>query len=205
MKSNVWIILFYAYMFSGLSRADFDDLLSNLTLRNTSKRSARTVLGLLLMKLRTGLSHRVLATLFGFKKNEVTKNIQRARNIVYDEFVPNNLGLQHITREALINEKTTDLARFLFALGQSEVIHYSIYYQSSYYALQREHIEKVEKVLSTQQLLIIELGNLTGVLLLTPSCACYGISGSFTDDLEIGNLVPKSCALHYLELLIIKF
>lgn len=108
---------------SGLKKADFDDLLSYLSLRNTQKRSARTVLGILLVKMRTGLSHRVLATLFGFdSKRDIGKILKTTRKIVMDEFVKDNIGLDHITREELITTKTTDLARFIFALDQAEVI-----------------------------------------------------------------------------------
>jgi len=52
---------------TGISGANFDNLFSYVKskIRSTLARSARTCIAILLMKLRTGLSHSILSTLFG--------------------------------------------------------------------------------------------------------------------------------------------
>lgn len=52
----------------GISRADFDDVVSHVqSIRATKNRSIRTCIALLLVKLRTCLSNRMLSTLFNIE------------------------------------------------------------------------------------------------------------------------------------------
>ena len=60
------------YVPTGLSRSDFDNLCSripSMALRNTQIRSARIAVACLLMKLRLGINHQVLATFFRLSTN----------------------------------------------------------------------------------------------------------------------------------------
>lgn len=102
---------------TGISEADFNDLFNYVKpyIRNTSARSARCCLGILLMKLRTGLSHSILSTLFGLRRRSIGKAIHSARKAILKDFVPKHLGLQHMTRENFIQNHTTDLAKGLFS------------------------------------------------------------------------------------------
>ena len=57
------------YVLMGLNRKDFDNLCSCIppaSLRNTQNRAARVAVACLLVKLRLGISHQMLAALFSF-------------------------------------------------------------------------------------------------------------------------------------------
>ncbi len=75
---------------------------------------------MLLVKLRTGLSHRVLATLFGVYKSTVTYACRIAKISLMTAFVPGNVGFEAVTRDSVINDHTTTLARHLFANGERD-------------------------------------------------------------------------------------
>ncbi len=75
---------------------------------------------MLLVKLRTGLSHAVIATLFGVRKSTVTYNCRIAKEALMTAFVPGNVGFEAVSRDCVINEHTTTLARHLFADGQKD-------------------------------------------------------------------------------------
>ena len=86
-------------------------------LRN-SKYSVRTTIGVLLTKLRTGLSSCLLKTMFNVKcNNYICKIVRRAREALMKDFVPKYMGFDHITREAVIENHTTVFARELLASG----------------------------------------------------------------------------------------
>ena len=89
------------YVLTGVSRWDFDNLTSCIissAWRNTQNRSARTAIACLLLKLRSGISHQVLATLLSFKdKRTVSSVIHSAHKAVGEYFVPHFLGFEHVT------------------------------------------------------------------------------------------------------------
>ena len=66
------------------------------------------------MHLKTGLSQRILATLFGMKQSTVSRTINAVKSHLMVNFVPSNLGFGHISREGIIKDETTDLAKHLF-------------------------------------------------------------------------------------------
>ena len=74
------------------------------------------------MKLRTGLSHSILSTLFQMPRRYIGKTIDSVRKDVMDKFVPLHLGLEHIGREYFIEHHTRDLAKALFANGEDVAI-----------------------------------------------------------------------------------
>lgn len=65
------------------------------------------------MQLRSALSNKLLAVLFHMTKFQVRKTIVSARTSLMRNFVPHNLGFNHITREELIQNHTRQLARNL--------------------------------------------------------------------------------------------
>ncbi|XP_061173716.1 uncharacterized protein LOC133182559 [Saccostrea echinata] len=65
------------------------------------------------MKLRSALSNKMLAVLFGMTKFQVLRAIVSARTALMRDFVPYNLGFRHITRDEVIQYHTRDLARNL--------------------------------------------------------------------------------------------
>ena len=104
-------------IFTSLSKTQFDDLvcqISESTIRNSSNRSIRTALAILLCKLRLGLSNSLLAVLFQLPdKRAVSRSLESARNALMSEFVPNNLGFNHITRRKIIHQHTSTIAQQL--------------------------------------------------------------------------------------------
>ena len=104
---------------TGLTMSQFDDLCANIkigSIRETKLRSVRTCIGMLLMKLKTGMSNNVLATLFSVSKTALRRAINSARTALARDFVPYNLGFQHVTREEIINNHTRPIAQTLFGV-----------------------------------------------------------------------------------------
>jgi hypothetical protein len=103
------------------SRADFDHLVkvvSVSSLRNSSNRSIRTAIGIYLCKLRLGLSNNLLSIMFDLpSKRAVSSIINSARQALMASFVPQNLGFGHVTRQEIINLRTTPVARDLMCDG----------------------------------------------------------------------------------------
>lgn len=64
----------------------------------------KTALGLFFVKARTGDSHERLSTLFRMSKVTVTRLLKKAREALLTQYVPNHLGLGHISRENIINK-----------------------------------------------------------------------------------------------------
>ena len=103
------------YNFTGLNNSDFDDLCSHLSnIRDTHVRSMRTCIGIFLTKLKTGLSNKLLGTIFNISKDAVRKSVSSAREAVYKYFTPLYIGFQHISRNEVINLHTRPLAQTLF-------------------------------------------------------------------------------------------
>ncbi|KAH3783932.1 hypothetical protein DPMN_161882 [Dreissena polymorpha] len=112
---------------TGISVSNFLALLKavELSIRNTPARTARTVattIGIFLFKLKSGLSNKVLSTLFDVSKSSVRRAIQTSRKVLMTDFVPFNLGFSHISREDVINKHTRNLAQLLFTENKEQVI-----------------------------------------------------------------------------------
>ena len=101
----------------------FLDLLSEVSpfLRNSVLRSKRTALSIFLTKLRLGVSYKVLASLFQLPdKQAVCKTIHSVRSALLQRFVPRNIGFNHITRQQIIDNHTTDLAKKLLTTSSTQ-------------------------------------------------------------------------------------
>ncbi|CAF3037500.1 unnamed protein product [Rotaria sp. Silwood2] len=87
----------------GITRDQFDDLCSHIPrskLRTSDLRTSRTAIAMLLVKLRLGISHETLCTLFGLEsKRQVSRILESANTALKEHFVPKYLGFDHITRE----------------------------------------------------------------------------------------------------------
>ena len=83
-----------------LSNDQFNDLISHISTyatHNSSKRSIRTAIAVLLCKLRMGLSNKLLTALFHLPAAKtVSRALESARTALVNTFVPFNLGLNHI-------------------------------------------------------------------------------------------------------------
>jgi len=108
---------------TGISGANFNNLFSCVKseIRSTLGRSAHTCIAILLMKLRTELSHSILSTLFDLPRRTIGRAIHSAKKALMKCFVPMHLDLDHITRNNFVKQHTRDL-KDLFAEGEDVAI-----------------------------------------------------------------------------------
>ncbi|XP_062603051.1 uncharacterized protein LOC134264781 [Saccostrea cucullata] len=100
---------------TGLDKVSFQNLLSYLTVvRDTPVRSKRTCLGFFLTKMKTGMSNKLLSTIFNISKDSIRRAISSVRKNLRQTFVPSNIGFHHVTREQVIQDHTRPLAQTLF-------------------------------------------------------------------------------------------
>ncbi|CAC5410204.1 unnamed protein product [Mytilus coruscus] len=93
----------------------FNDLATHLvSIRDTKVRSSRTCLGIFLTKMRSGMSNKLLATIFNVAKDSIRRAVATVRKNLMQTFVPKHLGFNHISREKLIENHTRPLAQTLF-------------------------------------------------------------------------------------------
>ncbi|XP_033763920.1 uncharacterized protein LOC117345083 [Pecten maximus] len=108
---------------TGLNKDQFADLASYLvSVRNTTVRSTRTCLGVLLVKLKTGLSNELISVLFGLKKSQVQRSVHSARSALIDNFVNKNLGFNHITHDNFCKDHTSSIAKELFTTNNNQAV-----------------------------------------------------------------------------------
>ncbi|KAK3101751.1 hypothetical protein FSP39_006112 [Pinctada imbricata] len=101
---------------TGLSKYQFDELMTDIhDVRTSKSRTSRTCIAIFMTKMRSSLSNRMLSVLFNMTKYQIRRSVMSARKALMASFVPQNLGFQHIDRDAVINDHTRPLARELFA------------------------------------------------------------------------------------------
>lgn len=109
---------------TSLSKDQFDDLIrqiSSFDIRNSSYRSIRTAIAILLCKLRLGLSNELLAILFQLSnRRAVARSIESARRALMSGFVSRNVGLDHVNRDEIIHQHTASIARKLLCDDDQE-------------------------------------------------------------------------------------
>jgi hypothetical protein len=107
------------HVLTGLTRDQFNDLFSYIppsSLRHSDIRTPRMAIAVLLVKLRLGLSHQALCTLFGLEeKKQISRILDSASSALTQYFVPKHLGFGHITRIDVIQKHTRPLAQPLLA------------------------------------------------------------------------------------------
>ena len=112
------------YIFTGLSKIQFNDLISEIStsdMRNSSNRSVHTVVAILLCKLRLDLSNRLLATLFQMSDQKIiSRALESARTALMRRFVPYHLGFEHITRRQIIDQHTSTISKHLMCDDKSD-------------------------------------------------------------------------------------
>jgi hypothetical protein len=109
---------------TGLSKSQFDDLCQHLQhlIRNTPSRSVKTTIGMFLLKLKSGMSNKLLSTIFGIGMSSLRRAISSVRQAMMRSFVPLYLGLDSVTREDVLLKHTRPLAKELLQANNNEVI-----------------------------------------------------------------------------------
>ncbi|KAH9512011.1 hypothetical protein DERF_010427 [Dermatophagoides farinae] len=104
------------YALTGHNWKDIDHLQSLITsMRNTSKRTVIQAIVTFLCKLRTGNANRVIAAFAGLdSERQAQSYIDSVLKSFEDDILPNQFGLQSITRDFIINERTSPVAKKLF-------------------------------------------------------------------------------------------
>ncbi|XP_062598202.1 uncharacterized protein LOC134259614 [Saccostrea cucullata] len=125
---------------TGLTRSEFDDLMSNIKeIRQSKSRSTRTCVAILLVKLKCALDNKMLATMFNMKKWQVRRAVSSARKALMSDFVPHNLGFGHISREEVIGQHTRPLAQELFSNGLTETPQALLVLDGTYIYIQKSN------------------------------------------------------------------
>ncbi|CAK1602361.1 unnamed protein product [Parnassius mnemosyne] len=90
----------------GLTKEKFNSILEEVPRINETRKGC---LGLaaLLMKMRTGDSDVRIATLVQVPRRTLENSIDKIREILLQDFVPQNLGIDQLTREQLLEHKLT--------------------------------------------------------------------------------------------------
>ena len=103
----------------GQSKIQFEDLIqhfSSSSLRDSSNRSVRTAIAILLCKLRLGISNRLLATLFQLPNQRVVSRcLESARRAMMDHFVSRCLGFEHISRDQVLKNHASEIAQYILS------------------------------------------------------------------------------------------
>ena len=110
------------YTLTGLHKGQFTDLVDRcISITSKPTFSKKQSLGLFLTKLKCGLSHKVLSSIFKLSKNNINIIVRSVRQALMKDFVPYNVGFHHISRDDVINQHTTIFARELIG-GEDNVI-----------------------------------------------------------------------------------
>ncbi|XP_060081090.1 scavenger receptor cysteine-rich type 1 protein M160-like [Ylistrum balloti] len=101
---------------TGLCTQHFNDLCTHCagSVRSSKNRSIKSCVGIFLTKLKSGMSNKVLSTVFNIGKDSIRRAVTSARVALAKDFVPSNLGFQHVSRQDIILKHTRPLAQTLF-------------------------------------------------------------------------------------------
>ncbi|XP_060085720.1 uncharacterized protein LOC132565127 [Ylistrum balloti] len=101
---------------TGLCTQHFNDLCTHCagSVRSSKNRSIKSCVGIFLTKLKSGMSNKVLSTVFNIGKDSIRRAVTSARVALAKDFVPSNLGFQHVSRQDVILKHTRPLAQTLF-------------------------------------------------------------------------------------------
>ena len=102
---------------------DFNIVLDTMkSLKNSPTRNKSQALGTYLFWLRTGLDHRTIASLLSIENHQsVGEYCEQARKSLLNDFVPNNLGVSHLTRDEWTRQKTV-FSTELFNVNNDQLI-----------------------------------------------------------------------------------
>ncbi|CAF5013088.1 unnamed protein product, partial [Rotaria sp. Silwood1] len=110
--------------FTSLSKVQFNELISftsTFDIRNSTSRSIRNAIAILLCKLRLGLSNKLLAVLFQIPdKRAISRTLSSARAALMNKFVPENLGFNHVARREIIDRHTSTISQQLMCNDESD-------------------------------------------------------------------------------------
>ena len=100
----------------GISKEAFLDMFACIKTRvkSTPVRSVKTSLAIFLIKMKSGMSNKLIATIFNISRSSVKRCISTVRQALPESFVPQNIGFGHVSRKDIIDKHTRQLAKTLF-------------------------------------------------------------------------------------------
>jgi hypothetical protein len=107
---------------TGLNVNNFNTLLNTMTsLKQSPNRNKSQALATYLFWLRTGLDYRTIASILSFENHQrVGEYCTQVRQCLLKDFVPNNIGVSHLTREQWEHQKTV-FSKELLNINDSQV------------------------------------------------------------------------------------
>ena len=113
-------------------------------MKKSRNKSLKNAEGILLFKLKSGLSNGLLSTLCGlYSRRQVAEIVKRAQVALVRDFVPLNVVFHHLTRKDIIDRLTTHVSKQLFSDPISDTVilvldgTYKYIQKSSSYKFQR--------------------------------------------------------------------
>jgi hypothetical protein len=140
------------------------------TMRKSSNRDIPQALATYLFWLKTGLDHRTISTIFSIDSHQkVGEYCDQVRNTLLKDFVPKNLGANHISREQWTQQNSL-ISKELFNVGNNELIliadgTYSYCHKSKYNTLQRKQYSGQKRGTLLNQWLYVQ--QVEGLLIFT--------------------------------------
>ena len=108
---------FGCYNLRGISKLSFEQLINffqDCKAKYSSNRSLRNTVAMFLIKLRLGISNKVLTTIFQLSNPKaVSQTPDDAREAMLSHFMPYYLGFTHISRHDVFNSHSAPLATHL--------------------------------------------------------------------------------------------
>ena len=109
--------------YTGLNKDQFNELFCGLkTLNDSQGRTKSQALATYLFWLKTGLDQATIASLFSINNQQtVSEYCSQVRKSLLKDFVPNHLGVSHLTREQW-TQQTTITAKILYDVPSDRVV-----------------------------------------------------------------------------------
>lgn len=129
---------------TGLTNEQFEILfrsLPTLIQRYSKIETAKIALNVYLIRLRTGKSHLSIAQDFNVTRITVANYIAAAREALMLDFVPNNLGFQHLSRQQLV-ACNTEMTKSMFCGNDEKVI---TIWDGTYLYCDKSHNQHIQK------------------------------------------------------------
>lgn len=111
------ILSFKWRILTGFDKDQFHEITESLTsLKNDAVRSIRMSVATFLLKLRTGLSNKRISVLI--QEPQIQRIIYNVWPAFMTDFVPGNIGFEHISRKDFCKNHTTQVASSLFSMSR---------------------------------------------------------------------------------------
>ncbi|XP_037869989.1 uncharacterized protein LOC119629142 isoform X2 [Bombyx mori] len=107
------------HFYTGMDKIQFNNILNQTSSLRDRTNSSATVLGLYLVKIRTGEPDERIASMFNMSRRTLVRKLKIARECLSEEFVPRHLGLDHMTREDVVARNLT-IPSHIFGGNQNE-------------------------------------------------------------------------------------